>query len=57
MTLSKTELLKKSSGSEEIDAPKEWLLCWSSFSEQKAAPKKSLNMPQGKLPFEKKIPS
>ena len=55
MTLSKTELLKKSSGSEEIDAPKEWLLCWSRFSEKKSCSEKVAKYARREIAIWKKI--
>ena len=61
MTLSKTEILKKAAALKKqmlgksnccVEVVKE---VWRrSFSENKAALKKLLNMPEGKLPFEKK---
>ena len=61
MTLSKTELLKKAAALKKkmlqkskccVEVAKEvWRI---SFFEYKAVFKKSLNMPEGKSPFEKK---
>ena len=66
VTVLEKELLKKSSCSEEIAAPKKYLFCRSSYSEKvwinsfpknKTVLKMSQHMGEGKSPFEKEIPN